>query len=129
MAKKEVVRTQDSERILRVDMTPKEIDEAANGMSSGFEQLNTIKRALKQFKAQNKSEMETCVAVMENCARLHRDGYDMRSVPVLKELNYTKGTVKVTRKDTGEVVEKRKMTGKELQQNIDFDGVDDHADD
>lgn len=58
-------------------------------------------------------EMKGLRAATKKLARQLRDGKEVRPVECAEDLEFRTGTVRIIRKDTGEVVETRPMTAKE----------------
>lgn len=76
---------------------------------------------LDSVKNQFKGEMARISADIEAAKNLVRDGYEMRDVPVREERDYDTETITITRLDTFDVVEERRMRGDELQRT--FPGI------
>jgi len=129
MAKKtDVIKEVQDTEVLRVDLTEDQVSKAAKAMAQKHGELIQLDKDLKAFKATIKGKTELCAAEINLAARLVRDTYDMLEVAVTRESNYTKGTVRIVRQDTGEIVTRRKMTADEKQQEMDFDKAGNDAD-
>jgi soluble cytochrome b562 len=122
--KKDAIRVVDDSQVLRCDLTEEQVRNAAQCLARQLGDKEILDDQLKSIKADMKAKLEKCQAEINLAARLVRDKFEMKNVPVSKEFNYTQGMVTIIRKDCGEIVEARKMTGLEKQQEIDFDGPD-----
>ena len=120
MAKNKVVTKQQTE-YLKCELTKDEVAAAANNLAKLLDDYQALEAQLTSIKAEFKAKLEKCDADVRIKQRLVRDKYEHRYVECDVEYNYSTGTVKITRKDTGEIVEERAMTLGEKQMTIDFD--------
>lgn len=103
---------------LRCDLTEEEKRHSAARLVNRMEDLSRKEAELDSIKNQFKGEISRIEADIEMAKNLVRDGYEMRDVQVLEERNYDTETLTITRMDTFEIVEERRMRGDELQRPL-----------
>lgn len=106
---------------LKCVLTEEEVAQAANELAREVASLKELDEALISIKSEFKGKMEKSEANISVKARLVRDKHEYRNVECDVIYNYTDCTVTITRKDTGEAVETRKMTFAEKQTTMNFD--------
>lgn len=115
------VSTKQRQEYLRCLLTTDEVALAANELAKQLDDLAIITAELTTVKAEFKAKAEKCKAEITIQQRLVRDKREHRNVDCDVIYNFTQLTVTVTRKDTGEVVENRKMSSSEKQMKLNFD--------
>lgn len=123
MAKKQadntVVKTRDR-RFLMCALTDEELKQAADDLAMYLDDLQSLDSELATIKSQFKGRIEQCEANVNAKKRLVRDKKEMRPVEVEVESDYSACMIRVTRLDTGDVIESRPMTGDEKQLQMEF---------
>ncbi len=119
--KKNKITTKQQSEYLKCILTTEEVATAANDLAKLLDDQQALEAGLASVKADFKAKLEKCEADMRVKQRLVRDKYEYRQVDCDVEYNHSMTTVKVTRKDTGETVEDRKMDYSEKQMMLDFD--------
>lgn len=103
---------------LRCDLSESEKQNAAANLVNRMEDLTRKEAELDSIKNQFKGEIARITADIEASKNLVRDGYVMRDVQVLEERDFKTETMTITRLDTFEIVEERKLRGEELQRPL-----------
>ncbi|MBW7995330.1 MAG: hypothetical protein FVQ81_01915 [Candidatus Glassbacteria bacterium] len=80
--------------------------------------LQILDRELSGIKDSFKAKIKAAEAVITSCASIIRNGYETKELECEITLDYDKGMVFITRRDTGEVVENRSMTAEEQQMKL-----------
>lgn len=106
------------EKWLRCNLTEEEKQDAANRLVNRMEDLARKEAELDSIKNQFKGEMARISADIEAAKNLVRDGYEMRDVSIIEERDYETEMMTITRLDTFEVIEERRMRGDELQRPL-----------
>ncbi len=119
--KKEKIATKEQTEYLKCALTAKEVAVAANDLAKLLDDIHALEDQLVSIKADFKAKLEKCEADIRVSQRLVRDKYEYRNVECDVEYNYLTLMVKITRKDTAEIVEERKMSLAEKQMTMDFD--------
>ena len=118
---KEKISTKQQTEFLRCNLTEREIAVAADDLAKFLDDGSALETQLISVKADFKAKLERCEADIKIKQRLVRDKCEYRDIECDVEYNYSTLTVKITRKDTKEIVEDRKMTLGEKQMTMDFD--------
>ena len=113
--------TKKDRKYLMCKLTPEEISQASDDLARHLDEQEAIKNEMDALKSQFKGKLELAQANINTKKRLVRDKREMRYVDVEVVSDYTECTIRVTRLDTGETIEDRKMTGDETQLKIEFD--------
>ena len=124
MAKKKdepSVKTTHETRLLKCMLTPDEIRVAGDTLARNLDELEVLDDKLKEIKADFKAQIEAKEAAAKVQRNLVRNKYDYRNTPCTMILDYTEGTVVVTRDDTEAIVSDRKMSMEEKQMDLGFD--------
>ena len=124
MSKKQVehsIVTKKDRHYLMCKLTPEEISQASDDLARHLDEHEAVENELAALKSQFKGKLELAQANINTKKRLVRDKREMRYVDVEVVSDYTECTIRITRLDTGEIVEDRKMTGDEKQLKIEFD--------
>jgi len=120
MPKGDTIKSNVEDRFLDYKLTEKEVAEASQSLATHLGQRSSLDDQLKTIKAEFKAKIEKCQADINLQARLVRDQKETRLIPCDVEYNYTTCMIKVTRKDTKEIVSDRKMIGDEKQMDMKF---------
>lgn len=132
MAKKNkpvVIETRDR-RHLMCDLTEAELAEAAQSLARHLDDYQALEDYLSAIKQQFKANLDRCKADIQKQKRLVRERKELRMTDVAVSTNYTTCRLTVTRTDTGEVIEDRKLRGEERQMKASFaNEIDAKADD
>lgn len=115
------IATKQQTEYLKCVLTAEEVAVAANDLAKLLDDTQALEDQLASVKADFKAKIEKCEADTRVKQRLVRDKCDYRQVECDVEYNYSTLMVKITRKDTNEVIEDRKMTLGEKQMTMDFD--------
>lgn len=112
---KPVVKTTEK-RQLKCMLTDAELLEAGGTLAQAQQRIVELEAELQAFKDDNKGKVALAEAEMTRNSNLVRQKYAWRDVPceVVKDYNYE--TVTIKRKDTGEIVDNRRMTDAELSE-------------
>jgi len=121
------VKTTHENRVLKCELTEEEVRVAAQELARNLDELESLDDKLKELKAVFKAQIEAKEAAAKVQRNLVRNKWDYRTTPCTMVLDYTNGTVTVTREDTGEVIKERKMLAEEKQMDMGFDGEDSEA--
>ena len=106
---------------LKVKLTEEELLDAADDLARCLDDLNSEKLDFEATKSRYKSIIAGLEARIDYLQNIIRNKYEMRDVVCIKELDYSKGIVRIHRTDTGEEIEKREMSPEELQMEFDFE--------
>lgn len=109
-------------RLLKCTLTADEVAEQAQVLAREIAALNETEKQLDAIKSEFKAKTGKSEAIIQSASRLVRDKSEHRSVECEASYDYDDLTVKITRIDTGEIVEDRPMTYGERQMSMDFDG-------
>ena len=121
MAKKDEtpkVKTTHETRLLKCELTEEEVRVAAQELARNLDELEALDDQLGQVKADFKTQIVSKEAAAKVQRNLVRNKYDYRNTQCSMVLDYTNGTVTVTREDTGEVIKERKMLAEEKQMSM-----------
>jgi len=126
-AQEQVHRTKTTKetRILQVQLTQEEQLAAGKKLAEAVRTLTNCQAQAKSAASQFKAKIDEMQAKINGLQILISDGYELRSVPCVNVMDYTDVMVRVTRTDTDEIVEERKLTEDERQSSLPFDGEDD----
>lgn len=117
-SEKKVTKTE--QQFLKCVLTEEEVAQAAGELAREVENLKELEEALGSIKAEFKGKTEKAEANISIKARLVRDKHEYRNVECDVTYDYSACDVTVTRKDTGEIIETRKMTYNERQTTMEF---------
>ena len=116
------VKTTHETRLLKCALTENEIRDAGQELARHLDELEVLDDKLKEVKADFKAKTEAKEAAAKVQRSLVRNKYDYRQTACTMVLDYTSGTVFVTRDDTKEIVVDRKMLAEEREMDLGFDG-------
>lgn len=115
-------------RLLQVPLTQEEQLAAGKKLAEAVRTLTNCQAQAKSAASQFKAKIDEMQAKINGLQILISDGHELRNVPCVNVMDYTDVKVIVTRTDTGEIVEERRLTEDEKQSTIPFDdGSDDLA--
>jgi hypothetical protein len=106
---------------MKVALTKDELIEQGEIVSEAQAEFTQAEMELNSMKAQFKGKMDAAECKGRVACGLIRDKFQYRPVKCRKVLDYDKGSMTLTRLDTGEMVEHRPMSEQERQMEIDFD--------
>lgn len=115
-------RTTKETRLLPVQLTNDEQLAAGKKLAESVRTLTNCQAQAKSAASQFKAKIDEMQAKINGLQILISDGYELRNVPCENVMDYTDVTVRVTRLDTAEIVEERKLTEDEKQATLPFDG-------
>ncbi len=116
-------------RLLQVPLTQEEQLAAGKKLAEAVRTLTNVQAQAKSAASQFKAKIDEQQAKINGLQCLISDGYELRTVPCLNVMDYTDVVVRVTRTDTGEVIEERKLTEDERQSTMPFDDEKDDGTD
>lgn len=111
-------------RLLQVPLTQDEQLAAGKKLAEAVRTLVNVQAQAKSAASQFKAKIDEQQAKINGLQCLISDGYELRNVACTNIMDYTDVVVRVTRTDTGEIVEERKLTEDERQSTLPFDGED-----
>lgn len=114
-APEQPIETKHGERTLAVRLTQAELLEQAKKMAEAAEDAEVAESNQKAMSTHYKAQAEEAEGKEKAARTLLRNGYDYRPVKITVTKNWDTKQVTITRDDTGEVIEARDMTHKELQ--------------
>jgi len=103
---------------LKYFFTEDEIRNLGKEMAQATIQANEAEEQKKAAMAEFKDKIEKHLLVARQASRFISNGYEMRNIDCIKRIDYANETVTITRKDTGEVVEERKIHDSERQMSF-----------
>jgi len=118
---KTATKTDKIHRRCRVELQDKEKIELGRLMADSQERVAESEANAKSAAAQYKGEIELAKADFGRACSLVRAGYEERQVECERVFDYVKGEARVTRLDTGEVIEQRPLTEDEKQSEMNLD--------
>lgn len=103
---------------LKYQFTEEELKSLAMEMAQATLQSNEAEEQKKAAMAGFKDTIEKHQLTARTASRFISNGYEMRQIDCVKVIDYKKDLVTVTRKDTGEEVESRKIKDSERQMTL-----------
>ena len=116
------VKTTHETRLLKCELTEEEVRVADQELARNLDELESLDDKLKELKADFKAQIEAKEAAAKVQRNLVRNKWDYRNTACTMVLDYTNGTVTVTREETGEIIKDCKMLTEEKQMDMGFDG-------
>jgi hypothetical protein len=107
-------------RQLRCNLTDAERVQASHEIGRAMQSHKQAVEQAKEVAAKAKAEVERTRLEAEDLGVLLANGYEYRDIEVLVAVDIDERQVVVTRTDSGEVIEKRRATGPELQGELDL---------
>lgn len=89
-------------------------------MAAAVEQMAEIEEDKKEYMASIKDRLSKVEAVITSNGRKLRQGWELRMIECSMVKDFDTNSVKITRNDTGEVVEERAMTIQERQRELEL---------
>jgi len=114
--KKPVIVVKTIPQILKVMLTDAELQQVGQQMAEARSKQVGLENDLKTITQQHKAKIQEQSSIVDSKSMLLMAKYDYREVACTEKYNYTTERVVVTRNDTGETVEDRRMTKSELEQ-------------
>ena len=103
---------------LKCEFTPEELLDLADEMTQKMDTREKKQSEFDSIKKQYNGELSTLDEEVRVKQRLIRDKYEFRSIPCQIERDYNTRTFTLTRLDTSEIVEQRKLRASELQRRM-----------
>ena len=117
--KKPVTKTETATReYLKYQFTEPELKNLAMDMAQATLQANEAEEQKKAAMAGFKDTIEKHQLTARAASRFIANGYEMRNIDCVKVIDYKNDNVTITRKDTGEEVENRKIHDSERQMTL-----------
>lgn len=114
----ENIETKTYEKHLKCLLTEEEKQESASVLVQLMEDKKRKESELDSVKNQFKGELSRIEAGIEANANKVRDGFEFRQIPVEERRDYDDKKLTVTRLDTYEIIECRKLRNDEMQRSI-----------
>jgi hypothetical protein len=103
---------------LKYHFSEEEMKNLALDMAQATNKANAVEEKKKAANAGFKDELESHQLIARTAARKIEQGYEMKDIKCRKFTDYKKDLVTITRLDTGEVVEERKIKDSERQMSL-----------
>lgn len=116
------VKTTKEKQLLKVQLTQDELLDAGQRLANLVREQTELESEAKSVASQFKAKIEEKKAGIVKVQSLVHDKYEYRNIPCTRVLDYTDVRCTVTRDDTGEQIESRKLDQDELQMDMGFDG-------
>lgn len=118
MAKDQTVRITTDKRWLPVELSEKEIAERGGSLSQLMKEVDELELEKEASGKVFKEKISAINGRISKLAESIRDGKECKNVTVEIVTNYSAGTYAVTRTDTMEVLESRRLTSDECQRKL-----------
>lgn len=105
-------------RSCKVPLTEPEILEAAGRIGRQTQLLAEARERKKEVTAQLTADVEVHRTEVDRLGTLLANGYEYRPVECALSADFARAEIKITRMDTGEIVEQRPMTAEERQREL-----------
>lgn len=115
------IKTTRETRMLRVLLTQDELLAAGQKITDQMRLIESLEAEMDRIKKQYQGKIAEAQATMQNARSLVEDKYEIRKVLCDNVLDYTDVVCRVTRLDTGQIIENRKLTEDEKQTSLPFD--------
>jgi hypothetical protein len=109
-----------AQRRVTCQLTDEEQREKGQQLALACVQRTEIERERAETMKTYKERLDAVALEMAKHTKALRSGTEVRQIAVLELFDYNDGTVTITRKDTGELIEKRDMTQEERQVGLDL---------
>ena len=106
-------------RYLRYQFATDEVAKMSQEMAQAVAERNETQDNKKSVIKQLDSEIAQKEATINRLAILVRQGWEMRNLSCLVQMDYENGIYRAVREDTGEIVEERLLRAEELQFALD----------
>lgn len=110
-------------RFLKVILTEDELREQSRIMAKALGDMATAENEKKAVMSQLKARIDEQNTIARSAGEVLRNGYEYRSVECQTAFDYENDLAIITRMDTLEVVEKRKLTETERQLSINIEPI------
>lgn len=110
--------SRDVYRNLKAFFTEKEKVSLAEGFAAEHSRKVHIENDFDSVKKQYQTDLKRAEAEISSIAERLNTGWEMRRVECVETKDWRTGTITLVRKDTGEIVEERAMTGEERQAEL-----------
>jgi hypothetical protein len=101
-----------------------EILESAGKIGRQTQLLAEARERKKEVTAQLNADVEVHRTEVDRLGTLLANGYEYRPVECVESRDFESATIRITRTDTGEIVEDRPMTPAERQRELPLDGTE-----
>ena len=106
-------------RTLKYEFSPDELRDMARDLARSIQEFATHEDALQSVKADFKAKMDSLTATINRISMHINNGYEFRLIECLTEYHVPRdGMKRVTRQDTGLVVDEVKMAPQEMQEPL-----------
>lgn len=102
-------------RELRCKLTEEELLDRARALANACEEVSAEERRQKEIKSDLKAQLEAKEAARAQLSAVVSAGAEYRSIDVEQVFDFETGMVTLYRTDTGEQIERRRMTEDERQ--------------
>jgi len=119
--KKVHVKRVEETRLCKCELTQEELLKYGEEQADAQTRLLDLESELKQYKEEHKGRVANAEGTIHRCMSLIRSKYQHRDTVCERVFDYDNGTITVTKKDTGEVVEEREMNKDEQQMGLDIE--------
>lgn len=116
--------TKKAQKFLKCILTQEELLMAGQRMADAQQRMVQIESEMEVFKAQHKQKIAEQSAILSHSTLLITNKYEPRQIACTDTYLHDEEQVITTRDDTGEEVERRRMTNEELEQLPLDTGVD-----
>lgn len=111
-------------RSCKVLLRDSEILESAGKIGRQTQLLAEARERKKEVTAQLNADVEVHRTEVDRLGTLLANGYEYRPVECVESRDFESATIRITRTDTGEIVEDRPMTPAERQRELPLDGTE-----
>ncbi|HIJ71686.1 MAG TPA: hypothetical protein HPP87_10035 [Planctomycetes bacterium] len=118
---KDSIKTTHETRSLKCELTEEELKEASESLARNLDALELLEDEKKKVTSDFKARIEAKEAEVRVQKNRVRDKYEYRPTRCTMTMNYSEGTVVVTRDDTEAIVNERPMSFEEKQMDLGFD--------
>ena len=109
-----------AQRLVTCQLSDEEQREKGHLLASCCVQQVEIEKEKSETMKAFKERLDAVALDIAKHTKALRNGTEVRQITVLEVYDYNDGTVTITRKDTGELIEKREMTVEERQIGLDL---------
>lgn len=107
-----------TKRNLVCELTPEEVKDYSSELARVTSEQERLEDEKRSVTSGYTDKINRCVLDMRTLARKISTGQEMREVDCAWKFDFKTATAKLSRSDTGEVVETRAMTAEELQEKL-----------
>jgi hypothetical protein len=120
MSKLTIVKNPVYQRHLSCDLSDKELLDIGNKLGRRQADLAALEDQFKSVKEDFKNRITSAETDVKSLGRLLRDKFEFRDTNVQDSFDYVAEEVLTVRMDTGEIINRRDITAKEMQMQLDF---------